>query len=407
MAAATVARYDMSSRDELQVLIGRIISPVLSKSKKRKRKRQQQTTIESTPDLLHPQSDCLKKIKEICEQHEKNCESALELLVESLRTENSHVRLLILQVIHTLFTGSKYFRSIVGKMIQEIMFLCIGKSLDRDLPPPLKLAGMLKNRFIEYFAEWHKKFGADIKHLRTGHVYMSKKRQIRFPVAAAPNATVPVPVIGANDASRLGEIRILETELRQMRGSIENNIFQMESCLSILQPSIFDNDDSGGADTLVDMASGDLKSDSSSGEGTDNGDEWLDAETGLPAVDAVEEDSTWEKRQELLMETGLGSASESISIDLNQALKEMKELSKTGDVGVLENLSGCQKVLSRRHLPIITRWMSKLDGLGHVVFSDQSIAVALAKHRSSVLKLRDRARAASLRCNDLGLGAAF
>ena len=49
-------------------------------------------------------------------------------------------------------------------------------------------------------------------------------RYAKYSVAAAPNATVPVPVIGVNDESRLEEIRILETELRQMRGSIENNI---------------------------------------------------------------------------------------------------------------------------------------------------------------------------------------
>ena len=192
---------DMGARSAIQTSIAMIIAPAKKKKKKKKnvkknihqtnnnsKKRKSATSsynsdnINNNRIVVLPDKINVKKISDVCQYNANHCISAKESLFETMTSYNSHIRLLILQVINQLFLQHEKFRKEVVNDLRNLVLLCIGdtSNLRGQLPPPAKFAKFLKDRFIDMFEDWHLNHGTDYKALRVAYTYMQEKRGIVF-----------------------------------------------------------------------------------------------------------------------------------------------------------------------------------------------------------------------------------
>ena len=114
MSAVSSSKICMYSREEIQALISSIVYPVQFHNASRKRKRTNSKKLlkgkSKRPPPLIPEESKVTKILEYCELDESNCCNAKDVLLEVLRTDNCHVRLLVLHIIHRLTLKFPNFR---------------------------------------------------------------------------------------------------------------------------------------------------------------------------------------------------------------------------------------------------------------------------------------------------------
>ena len=100
----------------------------------------------------------------------------------SLSSNNSHVRLLVLQIIDHMFRNLEKFRQKLSNDMRNLVLLCIGNkfSANGGLPPPVKFAKFLRERFTSIFEDWYVEFGSQYKPLRIAYAYLKDKRGVKF-----------------------------------------------------------------------------------------------------------------------------------------------------------------------------------------------------------------------------------
>ena len=418
MSATSSSEICMYSRGEIQILISSIVYPVHchTASRTRKRARSSATTKAKSkrPPPLTPEESKVLKILEYCELDPQNCVSANDLLLETFRFENCHVRLLVLHIINRLVLRFGSFRKAIAKHFQEVILLGIGKKSSSDLPPPKNIQSIYKERFLEFFGTWYRKYSQDFQCLRTGYQYIRKNRKIAIPnVEAGINKGVQAPKKVVADMSKARRIAFLEEDINLKLGSIGPNLKEIESCFNIINPPIFLDSDSDAEEAASDKKSSALQSpsapehpeggndtehDEETNDGEDSEDDWVDAETNLPLSATA-----WEENQRFFMDAGMGSGNITVSINIDDALREMKNKFKNGDAAVMEILRGNKKLMEKRHYKNVVRWTAELNELLAIGFQDERIVTKLKQLQKRVLITRNRMDAVKLKCTDFGL----
>ncbi|KAJ2910562.1 hypothetical protein GGI21_000743 [Coemansia aciculifera] len=196
----------------------------------------------------------LQELKCYCQQQQSSSTdghspvfSAFQALLRALSKEHAQIRLSSLQAINELFVRSHEFRQLVVGELPCIMGLVFG-AYQRPLPRPSEHAALLKQLGCECMYLWTEKYGAAYQRLVLGFRYLRYTVGVDFKAAArAVKRNDPVQ----RERMRVGRLenrreymeRVLlavRMELMSMRPAIEEALWTLNGCFTILIPDIAD-----------------------------------------------------------------------------------------------------------------------------------------------------------------------
>jgi hypothetical protein len=390
---------DMGARSAIQTAIAIIIAPTKKKrqrskkvnnnKKNKNKKRKPNLSLNNSTNnriAILPDKANVKKIMDICVHSPSLCISAKELLFETVSINNSHVRLLIIQVIHHLFINLPNFRKAVAPDMRTLVLLCIGdKSITRGyLPPPAKFASFLKARFIDMFEDWHLNYGTEFKALRVAHTYMEEKCGAKF---SNQNKNKRMKLNGNNGAllssssSSTCNMGNAWSNFHALRCD-EINIEDIKDALQIVEEALnmlLINQEKHIADMRSNVGKEDIKT-TKEAENTFNGevynsvgnevddddddDDWLDAETNMPLTDEKQTTTTFPT-----------TTTTSINNKFSLLVQKMNEF---------------KKILDNRHSKNITKWIKEINTILKALRFTDKRYLEVKEMLNELLGLRNR-----------------
>ena len=360
---------DMGGRSAIQTAIAFIIAPTKKKrhgaSKKKKEdklnKVKSKRKASGTSDPYNyslpfvPEKKHVKKIMDVCVHDESHCQCAKELLLESLSSNNSHVRLLILQIIDHMFRNLEKFRQKLSNDMRNLVLLCIGNkfSANGGLPPPVKFAKFLRERFTSIFEDWYVEFGSQYKPLRIAYAYLKDKRGVKFS-GTDPRKRMKISN-RSNDACSSSAAVCVSTDSWKEFSDFKRDEMctdDMEEAIKIVEEALellVKNQKFSGQEMAISDVYNVTNKDENASDSDDEDNGWLDAETNLPlSEDSI---STINNKYGLLV----------------QKMKEYK------------------KLIDNKYSNTIEMWMAKL---GRIVSSLGGVESRVSKVKCDIDKLK-------------------
>ncbi len=360
---------DMGGRSAIQTAIAFIIAPTKKKrhgaAKKKKEgklnKVKSKRKASGTSDPYNyslpfvPEKKHVKNIMDVCVHDESHCQCAKELLLESLSSNNSHVRLLVLQIIDHMFRNLEKFRQKLSNDMRNIVLLCIGNkfSANGGLPPPVKFAKFLRERFTSIFEDWYVEFGSLYKPLRIAYAYLKDKRGVKFS-GTDPRKRMKIGN-RFNDACSSSAAVCVSTDSWKEFSDFKRDEMctdDMEEAIKIVEEALellVKNQKFSGQEMAISDVYDVINKDENASDSDDEDDGWLDAETNLPlSEDSI---STINNKYGLLV----------------QKMKEYK------------------KLIDNKYSNTIEMWMAKL---GRIVSSLGGVESRVSKVKCDIDKLK-------------------
>ncbi|KAK1275713.1 hypothetical protein QJS04_geneDACA012791 [Acorus gramineus] len=196
--------------------------------------------IERATDSTDPDVDprLLKAIKSAVRSSNGEVAAAVDVLMEKMKKEHSQVRYLAVLIIDELFMRSKLFRSLFVTNFDHYLSLSVGFRRGQPLPPPTKVASLLRTKSIEFLEKWNISFGFHYRQIRLGFNYLKDVLRFQFPNRLENQARLQREA--REREMRTKEILVkkfenLKSNFSTIKGEVQSTLDEMRQCLDIVR----------------------------------------------------------------------------------------------------------------------------------------------------------------------------
>ncbi|RWR99436.1 UV-stimulated scaffold protein A-like isoform X1 [Dinothrombium tinctorium] len=188
------------------------------------------------------QCDTLRQLKKHCKDGgDSMVELVFRMLFTQMERKHSQIRFSTLLVCNELFLRSHRFRTLLleSKRFNHFLELTLGCNEKRPLPPPKKVAKLLKSKCIELLDSWNSSFGNGYAFLKSTHKFLKENNIIDFSERAVITASERERQQSAKEKAdqRLkSKIENAVNKFNELEADIKPLFTQFDSCLQLIVP---------------------------------------------------------------------------------------------------------------------------------------------------------------------------